>query len=181
MTTTGPNSGSASSQTSSGKPAWSNLGNLYASDNSYATAQPLGTSFVTEDARVTGFGFSVSGTVVGITVEIERNTTNSSGTQCKDSRVFLTKDGSSTVGNNKASASTWPTSDAYATYGSSSDLWGTTWSAADINSSNFGVILAIVGDTGFGTPTGSVDHIRITVETTVSTFVARRALMGVGI
>jgi len=157
------------------------MGNVAASDNAYATAQPLGNSFATETMSVTNFGFSVSGTVAGITVEVERKSTTASSTTCKDSIVQLVKDGSTGVGTNKAAAGNWPSSDAYATYGSASDLWGTTWTAAEINSSNFGVNFAAIGDTGVGQPVGSVDHIRITVETTTgATFVARRALMGVG-
>jgi hypothetical protein len=187
MTTTGPNNPSANTQTSAGKPMWTNGGNVYSSNNSYATASPLGTSFSTEDLIISGFGFSITGTdtINGVTVEIERKSTTVSGTTCKDSRVFLTKNASTSSGSNKAAAGAWPSSDAYATYGSSSDLWGTTWTASEINSSNFGVIIAAIGDSGFNQPVGSIDHIRVTVESTPAgggpTRTQYRSLMGVGI
>jgi hypothetical protein len=182
--TVGPNNPSASSQTTTGKPSWSNLSNAYSSNNSYATVF-LGGTGDTEDARYTGFSFSLGGGVTsidGITVEIERNTTDSFGTKAVDSRVYLTKNGTATVGSNKADATAWPTSDTYATYGGASDLWGTTWSQAEIESANFGLILAAKGNGAFS-PTASVDHVRITVDHTASgvQYKQYRSLMGVGI
>jgi hypothetical protein len=186
MTTAGPNDPSSTSQSSSGKPLWSNTGNVAGSNNSYATASLSGTFTATEDLRATNYGFSIPGTATidGITLEIERKSTTVSGTTARDSRVFLTKNGTATVGSNKAMATAWPSSDTYATYGGAADLWGTTWTPSDINSSNFGVILAAIGDTGFSNPTASVDHIRLTVDYTDAggvPFTQRRIMMGIGI
>lgn len=62
-------------------------------------------------------------------------------------------------GSNLASASAWPTSDAYASYGGATELWGQSWLLADINASNFGAALAARVQNG----TARVDHMRVTV------------------
>lgn len=185
MTTAGPNNPGTTGQSSTGKPTWTNTGNVVSSNDTYATATLLGTSFSTEDLRATNFGFSVPGTATidGITAEVERKSTTASSTTGKDQTVSLTKNGTSAAGANKAAAGAWPSSDTYASYGGASDLWSTTWTPSEINSSNFGLILAAIGDTGFGSPVVSVDHIRITVDYTDSGVTRKqyRSLMGVGI
>ncbi|MBK9177422.1 MAG: hypothetical protein IPM46_14030 [Flavobacteriales bacterium] len=75
-----------------------------------------------------------------------------------DHAVRLVK-GGVIAGNNLASASAWPTSDAYATYGGATELWGQAWNLADVNASNFGAALAARVQNG----TARVDHMRITV------------------
>ncbi|MBK8340561.1 MAG: T9SS type A sorting domain-containing protein [Flavobacteriales bacterium] len=77
-----------------------------------------------------------------------------------DQFVHLLKAGS-LVGNNLASGTPWPTTDAYATYGGATELWGQTWYLADINASNFGATLSALVQNG----TARVDHMRITVFT----------------
>ena len=42
----------------------------------------------------------------------------------------------------RAPASVWPGSDTYISYGGSSDVWGLSLSASDINSSDFGFVIA---------------------------------------
>jgi hypothetical protein len=109
--------------------------------------------------KATNFGFTIPGgsTIEGIVVEIEHK--ESGSTVAKDNRVRIVKGG--TIGStDKASASEWPTSDAYASYGRFDDLWGETWSSTDINATDFGVALSAIG---LGAGTASVDHIRITV------------------
>ncbi|MBK6541575.1 MAG: T9SS type A sorting domain-containing protein [Flavobacteriales bacterium] len=77
-----------------------------------------------------------------------------------DQLVHLLKAGS-LVGNNLASGTPWPTSDATATYGGPTELWGQTWYLADINANNFGVALSALVQNG----TARVDHVTITVFT----------------
>jgi hypothetical protein len=75
-----------------------------------------------------------------------------------DSVVRLLK-GGVLVGDNKASASTWPGVETVATYGASNDLWGTTWTPAEVNAADFGIALSVVVTEG----SAQVDHISITV------------------
>jgi hypothetical protein len=160
MATQGPNSAGAGATGGTGT-AWTNPGNVTASDNVYATCLTTGS----QQLRVTGFGFTIpaGATINGITVEIERKVGGTGGAP-HDNVVQLVKDGSTLVGTNKASASTWPTVEAYATYGSAVDLWGATWSDSEVNASTFGVALSVVAS--IGSQTFSVDHVRITVDYT---------------
>ncbi len=116
---------------------WSDLSNVYSSNNSY-TALAIATGKPNSDfLNVTGFGFSIpsDATITGITVQIERSDSDS---MTRDSVLRLLKDGIQS-GNNKAVYSFWTPTDTVITYGSSSDLWGTNLSPTDVNKSNFGV------------------------------------------
>lgn len=147
---------------------WTNPGNAAASDNSYATKICSTSGSSSNTLQATNFGFSIpsGATINGITVEIERKSNRGSPTLV-DASVKLIK-GGTVSGTDKASASTWPTADAYATYGSSSDLWGLTLTDSDVNASNFGVSLRVKQSPTGGklTATANVDHIRITVTYT---------------
>lgn len=79
----------------------------------------------------------------------------------KDSSVKIVKSDGSIGTTNKASATTWSSTEGFFTYGNSADLWGETWTASDINNSNFGVVLSTVADSQQGT--ASVDYVRITI------------------
>ena len=92
------------------------------------------------------------------------NTVVGSNGALKDNNVQLLKAGSA-VGSNKATTTTWGTTDSTITYGSTSDLWGTTWTAADVNASNFGLRFSAKNTTvGGASSTASIDYISITVQ-----------------
>ena len=78
------------------------------------------------------------------------------GSRIEDLIIQLTKDGTTLVGENRASTINPVQSDMYTgnvtvmpvpvndntIYGSSTDLWGTTWTSAEIAASTFGVVLS---------------------------------------
>ena len=147
--------------------AWSNPGNITASDNSYATAQQSGgMAGAIQYLKASNFGFSIDSgaTINGIEVLIERK--DGGGSFADTEILILNGDGSAGVGStNRSAGAAWPTSDTTATFGSSSDSWGETWTPAKINSSNFGVQIRCNSSPSFGvTDTASVDHIQITVH-----------------
>lgn len=157
----GPNSpGTASSS------FWATPNNTFSSDNSYSTRSVSGASS-TGILEVSNFGFSIpSGAVIyGIIIEIERKASNTTGSP-RDAAIRLKKTAGTAVGDELASGSTWPTSDAYATYGTSTTLHGTTWTDAEINAITFGVMISGQRNAGKGSTTFSVDHVRITVHYT---------------
>jgi len=165
MGTLGPNNGGTFADDATvGTIAWTNPSNASASDNIYATASLLATQ-ITHYLKSTNFGFAIptDATVIGVTVDIERSQTGV-GAAVNDSSVKLVK-GGTISGNEKATGTTYPTTDAYATYGSASDLWGLTLTPADINLSTFGVVIAST-DTVAGT--AQIDHVRITIDYTGS-------------
>lgn len=146
---------------------WTNPNNAALNDNvNYATSAVDGT--ISSYLKCTGFGFSVpSGAIItGITVGVDRKASN---TGITDSEVKVVKGG--VIGaTNKAAAGAWPTADAIQSYGSSTDLWGLTWTNTDINSANFGVVIAATKASAAGAAqTASVDDMQITVSYATTT------------
>lgn len=163
---------------------WTNSGNAAASDNAYATVAITLASTTSITLSLTNFGFAIpaGATIDGVVVEVERKV-SSTARNPKDNNVQLIKGGAS-QGNNNASGAVWPTADAYATYGGAADVWGLALTVADVNASNFGVLVSVKRDAGAkGTTTYSVDHVRITVYYTEAAGGAARqtlSLLGVG-
>lgn len=160
MGTYGPLAGGTFATDSAlGAIAWTTASNAGISDNAYATSVLL-LGQITNYLKTTNFGFAIpaDATIAGITIGVERSTTVLNATH--DNSIKLTSAGS-VVGNDKASATLWPTSDAVASYGSSADLWGTTWTPNQINGSTFGVEISAIADSG---GTAQIDYISITVD-----------------
>lgn len=168
MSSSGPNSpGTLADDAGVGTVTWSNPSNASASDNSRASEVAPSATSNSHYLKATNFGFSVSGTIDGVVVEIERSCSAGAGNTVQDSVVKLVV-GGSVVGTNKADTVTnWPAtgSEAYKTYGSSSDLWGATIADTDVNASNFGVVISahnqVVSPKSI--TQAQIDHIRITV------------------
>ena len=146
---------------------WTNPQNAIASDNAYATRFEPPMGGFTHYLKATNFGFSIPVDVVvkGIVAEVEmRSSRNDVAGYIFDERVRIVKNG--IVGNIDKARSPmihWPTTDTYISYGSSTDLWGEAWMPVDINSSNFGVVIAADVLPALGDITAFVDHIRLTV------------------
>lgn len=164
--------GTGANDASYGIYAWSNPGNITASDNTYATCSNPTSSFdLSNYLSATNFGFSIpSGSVInGITVLIERKAqSNGSTFYDVDNRVRIIKSDGSIGTTDKASATRWSTTEATFNYGGSSDLWGLSWSDSDINNSNFGSVLSVLSyedNIGPGV-IASVDNIQITIDYT---------------
>lgn len=168
MASVGPQSPTAAIGSVNGHVAWTGPTNVFSSNDSRATVSLGGPFTATRGLRITGFDFSAipgGSTINGIVVEVERSCSSTSGNP-HDSYLGLVKAATADgdiYGTNKASGTTWPTSDAYATYGSSSDLWGGTWSLADIQNAGFGIDIHVVISGFKVASTVRIDHVRITV------------------
>jgi hypothetical protein len=161
----GPNSATAGADDNAvGAIAWTNPGNISASDDSYATATGSNNA-ISHFLKATNFAFTIpnGATINGIKVEIEMGLPDA--LTCQVSRVSIVKGGVIGATNRKADASlNIGNVDGYKVYGGAAELWGDTWTAADINSANFGVALSVALDIGFdGAQQVGVDHVRITV------------------
>ena len=125
--------------------AWGDLAYAYdyGANNAYVTAAEFDAGVKTKVAVLKGYGFSIPSraTVVGILMEIRIGCDSNEG--AKFGLVGLTKDGSTLAGSNLSDGSEI-TEGGFTTYtfGGSSNLWGTTWSPSEVNSSNFGALLA---------------------------------------
>ncbi len=155
-----------------GTVAWSNPDNAKTSNNTRATAL-LASNVISHYLKATNFSFSIpeGATIDGIVVEIERQQGGGDFVALiEDQEVKIVKADASIGAENKAdTATTWPGSDTIATYGANNDLWSETWAAANINDSDFGVVLAAEQQAGGfpgATSEARVDHIQITVHYT---------------
>jgi hypothetical protein len=123
-------------------------------------------------------------TVEGIRIYIDRyNSFTGDGTvTIKDDAIYLTKNGTDTVGSNKSTGATWSSTDTdtYISFGGVSDLWGTSWTASEINNDNFGVMIGPTiefdGLTGENGGSAKIDHVYIEITYTGGTAGRRRAV-----
>jgi hypothetical protein len=171
-------SGTAADDATVGTQAWTNptyaqtYSGLYYS--SYATATGVwGYTKLTHYLNCTNFAFNIptSAIISGVVVNINRQeATGSVGSNfVKDSVVKLVK-GGVVSGNSKADVATeWPTyPPAVKSYGSSTDLWGLALTPADVNASNFGVVISAAITFALSTSVSAqVDYVSITVYYTV--------------
>ncbi len=166
MASQGPNPpGTAGTSNSNGGTInWGTASNILSDNGTYAQASTVsaGTSYY---LLATNYGFSVTGSVNGIIVEVDRRDT-AGVTQDAEVKLII---GGTVVGDNKADTATnWPAASAYATYGGAAVLWGLTPTAAEINASTFGVALSATLAAGFHS--AEVDFIRVTVHYTDAAF-----------
>lgn len=170
------NSNCVQSDNPSGTVGWTNPGNAFSDNATYATASVDGT--VTEYIKCTNFGFTLptNATVVGIVGGVERKSSSTGNGGSKDSGVRIVKGG--IIGTtDKSTATTYTISDVFEDHGGSADLWGETWLYSDINAATFGLAFAATKASSAGAAhTVSVDTIRITVYYTVPGDAAYAAL-----
>lgn len=145
--------------------SWSNTpGAQVPGDGSQASiATPLASiGDYTDYLVVTNFNFSIPAGVVieGITVNVNRNSSNPSGT--KDYSVKIIKNGALT-GNDLSVSSSWASSPSSQVYGGASNLWGTTWDSDAINSADFGIAVSFKKSGGASAITTYIDDISIKV------------------
>ena len=186
MASQGPNypaSGAslANAGTSEDANAWANPGNVGSGATvASITAATFDSPDISEILVASGFGFTVSGTVDGITVEISKRgyTSANSG---MDFRVQLSTTTAFTglVGSNKASGSVWPqTTLATTTYGSSSDTWSAGLTAAQVNDAGFSVFVSAYANVANADI--DIDWIRVTVTYTEAAAADAYPLIGGG-
>ena len=143
--------------------SWTNPTNAQDNDtNTAATCTLTGNNKTTNDLRLTNFGFTAeeipSGSVIdGVEVEVEWN----DGTTITDNLVQLTKNGTTGVGDNNAQSTTQSTKQ-IRTYGSATNTWNASLTQSDVISSNFGVLLNYIQNSGANN-TVNVYRARITV------------------
>jgi hypothetical protein len=156
--------------TSENAEAWVNPGNIVADDASEAqiTAATYDSPDISQILVASNFNFNaVSGTVDGITVEIDRRSIIASSG--KDFRVQLATGTTfaDLVGTNKAvPANIWPSSTAIATYGGVADTWSAGLSASQVAAAGFAVFLSCQAN--IANADVGVDFIRVTVTYTAA-------------
>ena len=151
----------------SGDNDWLTPANVGADDGTEAqiTAATYDAADHSYRLKATNFGFDADvpagSTINGITVEIDRRCFAGAA---QDQEVRLYDSTSTLVGDDKQTATAWPTTSAIATYGSAADTWTSGLDADDIRSAGFGVALIVLADAA-NTDIG-VDFIRVTIDYT---------------
>jgi hypothetical protein len=146
---------------------WTNPNNVKATDNVFATVDAKESS---NYLRLTNFGFTSSdvpagATVNGIEVVVKRKADqNGSNNYINDTKIFLRNGAAAQVGDNKASASKWPTSNTEVTYGGGADTWNASLAQTDIVDTDFGLDFEVNNASAIA----SVDSIKIRITYTES-------------
>jgi len=151
--------GGGSSNSSPQLVAWSNATAII-SNASTATASLTSTANGTTWLLASDFGFNLPFGFVpdGIQVDVNANTTDSSGTQQLTAQLWLENN---PIGVQKALA---PVTNTFAdyTFGSNADVWSTALDISNLNDPTFGVAFQMSTQLG-GTPTETINDARITV------------------
>jgi hypothetical protein len=160
-----------------GGTSWSNAGNVYTSNNVYATNACPEYGF-TNMIRATNFGFSIptGATITSIIMKIECKSTEEGNFYDGDSYIILPDGTDGAPSYNAGGVVIITTSDVvYEFYGTDpnngyelSETWGRTWTAADINDADFGFRTMFYRNTTLGNKTIYVDNIEIEVTYTES-------------
>ncbi len=124
--------------------------------------------WITNNLALTDFTLNwlwipTNATIDGIQVDVEWQVTNN---RMRDLRVQLTKDWTNWVWNNNWNNANWPTNKTITTYWWAADLWWTTWTVADLESTNFWVILQYQYNRNWSADV-NVFRVNITVSYTV--------------
>jgi hypothetical protein len=160
---------SGTNQEGIGTEVWQSPENITSSGSPYATATLYHAHLQSNYLQGTNYNFAIppEATIAGIEVQINRKS-DSRNPNVIDTEVRLVK-GGQIVGDNKALPDSWPTTLTVATYGGPTDLWGLTWLPSDINSLDFGVVLAAQRDNnGNNQRQALVDSMQIIVYYEVS-------------
>jgi len=169
----GPNSPTVVTNT-----GWTNPNNVKALDGAVATITATAGAYPANKLIAKTYGFSIpAGEIVqGIQVDVYPTVFTTAGHSGHTNGVngltiTLQKVAGTNYGNAEAIQSAYVPGEGanvipvnqYNTVGGPNDLWGGTWSPADLNTSTFAV--SMVAGTNLGTPTISIDHVRVTVYT----------------
>jgi len=147
---------------------WGTPTGAAAQDTSYATitGNNLDTNEYTDELELSGYGFTTSGTIDGVLVEVIGWSVAGGGSTIVDVRMMTAS--LTYLGTDKATG-TLGTSDpgtTYTGYGGAADSWSSGVTSTQVNAAGFGVALCYraVGDN----TNISIDHVRITVTYTAA-------------
>ena len=152
------------------KAAWSNPSYASGLDDNRAIAD-VAKSTYSDWLRLTNFGFTGSdvpsgATIDGIEVVIQRQSENEDNVS--DSAIYLRNGSAAQAGDNKATATGWPTTDTDATYGGAADDWNASLTQADVIDTDFGIDISADNDNAISAREARVDDVKIRIYYTVS-------------
>lgn len=139
---------------------WTAPDNAKIKDEVYAS-QAIATVTAGTDLISSNYGFSIpsGATINGIEVTVRRY---GSVLGLVDDTVRIRKAGVSIGTDLKATGIAWPVANTDRIYGGPTELWGTTWTPANINATDFGVLIRATNPTA-GAATAYVDIVSVKV------------------
>jgi hypothetical protein len=156
--------GDCTNQAGIGTVAWTNPGNAFSNNATYAQATNLdGTTSNYLRCLNYGFGIPAGATILGIIVRVERKSSVTGGSN--DAAMRLVKGGTILgVATDRSTTTPYTNADFVEVHGGATDLWGTTWTQAEIIANNFGAAFAATKPSAAGAAQSiTVDHIQIEV------------------
>jgi len=156
MPSQGPNSPDNGTGTS-----WTNPANVTANDDTPATFT-VPASGNSERHFSADFDFAIPGTATPVGIKARLRHKGEVADVIQDAEVYLSKNGSASVGDNHAEGNTIGDTYAYREYGGPTDLWGTTWSPSELNAVTLSVIVRYTNNDSVDRVV-SLDHVDLEV------------------
>jgi len=158
---------SGSNMTGVGTVAWVNPSYITTTDTNNATF--TGASYSTTYSnylRASNFNFAIPDgqkiTGIILVVKGKKGLSSLATKNIKDNIIKIVNASGSVVGDDKADKTTlWPTTAGEFTYGSSSDNWGLNLLSADVNDTDFGVVISAVSYTETVGPKGYIESVTL--------------------
>ena len=141
---------------------WTNLGNIYISDDAWASSAVPATGYTTY-VKVYDFDFSEipdTATILGAYVRVQGH--GQLASIIRVNNIYLLDTSGAAAGDNKGPASYFSISDTNRDFGGSSDLWGNALTPAWVKHSNFGAILRLYNNAA-KSYAGYIDHVQMGV------------------
>lgn len=149
--------GTGANDAAVGSVAWTDTGNALLNDGLLASVS-LTLGVRSNYLKLTNFGFAVPGGAAIVGVEVTIDTIGSTGAVA--STILRMVVGGAVSGDDKGGLVVWESEQVL---GSDSDTWGLALTPAQVNASDFGVVLSTVGNAGRGSSVPSVDYVLIKV------------------
>jgi hypothetical protein len=124
--------------------SWTNPGNITADDGTNTTSAVSNKGLITDTLQATNFGLSLPATaiVVGVEARVQKSRADVGDGTSADRVVQLVVGGSIVGDNNGDLVTDWPGSATDVDYGGAADLWGLSLSKAQVEASDFGVVIS---------------------------------------
>lgn len=165
MTQAGPNNPSASLDGGQGAYAWSNVGNIFSSNDARATALSTTAPGFTNLLVAKGFGFAIPANAknIRLRVSVEHSYVVSGANVFQLQKAWLWYNGAVLDATQKTVAINPTTSDTVVHIGHAEDDWNNALIPKLVNHAEFGIALQWAKTGAGSTPTMQVDHVQLTL------------------
>lgn len=140
---------------------WTDKDQIFASDDSYASAVDIPPAEISYYLIAIDFGFTLPVDAIIKGIEVDYEVSASKPDVIKDYECRIIKNNTIT-GSNLPDSNYWPDVDDVIKHGGANELWDEIWVYDDINSDQFGCAIAVIND-DTDKRTAYIDYVEITV------------------